>query len=771
MVASQKLHHRLTAGTRKTNSLRHTDCSLYPERNTKHHPERSAKHEAEGSPAKLLQKTTLATQKIFAPTQDDEELRMDSQHLHALDLFLKAPPFEHSKNAELWSKIASLEDSFGDRSVDTPDIQVHPLLPTLKTHNSSYLPIEFLRGERSLKLYQGLNAPARHFLSSGTTASTRSQSYYSHDGLLLYKAQSLKIFRDVLRRFFTTRNVMQVKGISLVPTSTEWPSSSLAQMLTWIAEYWPVEFVSPEEFAKYTLDTRSEALWVFATPFQLIHLMDAGCSWDLPKDSIVFETGGTKGQSRSLQRDDLYDLIAERFHIPPTSIVSEYGMCELATQAYDFVDAHKERHFRFPSWVKVSALAGLDLPFQQGEGALLVHDPLRIDYPWPLRTQDLCHLKEDASFALLGRVTNAVLKGCSLLTEIQEDKAESITQMAKPWQTTSLLAAHGTTLSALTQELGSGSAARFALEGLEASVPQDWNEAIQRSCAREGEHWLFVLPNNHSLVAVYPLRLAVEAGLKISVRIPKNFAHAHSFLNHFLNELNTRTPITFFSADQRIGEAKLPDGVDRICIYGDDATVQHVQKYSPVSVKAFGTGITISTVTSFSTKNAHALAKDFLSLGQRGCLSTRAVFVAGDWDRVQEFLSKLRDACRLFWNADLTSMQRTALDHEDLGLRELGFVCTPRQSLDDVVIASIYRESAGQDLWKLLSPQAFVLPVFYFGEDRERMLAEARAFPSLVCISACEESLKDLTFPNARALGTANTPSWDGLHNGTPLFD
>src|SRR5690606_1182586 len=48
---------------------------------------------------------------------------------------------------------------------------------------------------------------------------------------------------------------------------------------------------------------------------------------------------------------------------------------------------------------------------------LVVHDPGRFDFPWPIRTQDVARLHADQSFELLGRYEHAPLKGCSLLAE------------------------------------------------------------------------------------------------------------------------------------------------------------------------------------------------------------------------------------------------------------------------------------------------------------------------------------------------------------------
>ena len=54
----------------------------------------------------------------------------------------------------------------------------------------------------------------------------------------------------------------------------------------------------------------------------------------LPPGSRVVETGGYKGRSRELPKNQLHALITARLAIAPDQIISEYGMSELSSQAY-----------------------------------------------------------------------------------------------------------------------------------------------------------------------------------------------------------------------------------------------------------------------------------------------------------------------------------------------------------------------------------------------------------------------------------------------------
>jgi hypothetical protein len=49
------------------------------------------------------------------------------------------------------------------------------------------------------------------------------------------------------------------------------------------------------------------------------------------------ETGGYKGRTRELPGAELHRLDRGAFGIPASHIVSEYGMTELSSQAYDHI--------------------------------------------------------------------------------------------------------------------------------------------------------------------------------------------------------------------------------------------------------------------------------------------------------------------------------------------------------------------------------------------------------------------------------------------------
>ena len=118
---------------------------------------------------------------------------------------------------------------------------------------------------------------------------------FSKDGLELYKASAFLSFLEVYKSFFSEQ---KRKCISFIPPTSNWKNSSLAQMISWFGEKFELSYVESQEELENEL--AEDPVWVFATGFHLVNFFDDGNRVKLPKGSVVFETGGTKGRSRSV---------------------------------------------------------------------------------------------------------------------------------------------------------------------------------------------------------------------------------------------------------------------------------------------------------------------------------------------------------------------------------------------------------------------------------------------------------------------------------------
>jgi hypothetical protein len=69
------------------------------------------------------------------------------------------------------------------------------------------------------------------------------------------------------------------------------------------------------------LEKRSSALTLFGTAFAWVHFFDTVPErFALPEGSVVLETGGFKGRSREVSRDELYALFSERLECRPATV-------------------------------------------------------------------------------------------------------------------------------------------------------------------------------------------------------------------------------------------------------------------------------------------------------------------------------------------------------------------------------------------------------------------------------------------------------------------
>jgi hypothetical protein len=156
---------------------------------------------------------------------------------------------------------------------------------------------------------------------------------------------------------------------------------------------------------------------VLGTAFSFVHLLDhleeCGARLSLPSGSRVMETGGYKGRSREVPKSKLRAMISKFFGVPESDIVTEYGMSELSSQAYE-----QGAVFHFPPWARarvVSSETGAEVG--EGEtGLLQVFDLANIWSVMAVQTEDLA-VRRGTGFELLGRAAKSEPRGCSLMPE------------------------------------------------------------------------------------------------------------------------------------------------------------------------------------------------------------------------------------------------------------------------------------------------------------------------------------------------------------------
>lgn len=148
---------------------------------------------------------------------------------------------------------------------------------------------------------------------------------------------------------------------------------------------------------------------LFGVTFALLDLVEKW-SIDFP-ELTIFETGGMKGRRPELVKDQIHNILKERFGV--SSIHSEYGMCELLSQAYSYGD----NLFQTPPWMKLLLRDERD-PFNISDkiekGVINVIDLANVYSCAFIATDDLGKMK-DEKIEIIGRLDQAEIRGCNLL--------------------------------------------------------------------------------------------------------------------------------------------------------------------------------------------------------------------------------------------------------------------------------------------------------------------------------------------------------------------
>lgn len=266
------------------------------------------------------------------------------------------------------------------------------------------------------------------FHSSGTTDQRPSRHFHRPESLDLYAVSVRNAF---IRRLGPDSRFLRL--VSLTPPPEDAPHSSLVHMFQTLGEHstqgrttyfgqttpsgWSLDDLRLEEF----LSAQGEPILLGGTAFNYVNWLDsrAAAPLRLPAGSVILETGGYKGRSRELPRPELIRLLTRHLTVPATSILTEYGMSELSSQAYSVETSVTEEapQLRFPPWVRtrvISPETGREVP--AGEvGILQIFDLANVWSTMALQTADLARA-QGGQFQLLGRASRSEPRGCSLMS-------------------------------------------------------------------------------------------------------------------------------------------------------------------------------------------------------------------------------------------------------------------------------------------------------------------------------------------------------------------
>ncbi|MGC8990007.1 MAG: hypothetical protein ACP5MD_07795 [Verrucomicrobiia bacterium] len=287
------------------------------------------------------------------------------------------------------------------------------------------------------------------FHSSGTTRHRPSRHWHNAMSLGLYETSLLAWFQPHLLPEHGREKSCSLRWLALTPPPNLAPRSSLVHMLgTVISRFGSGKAVfagRPAADNAWLLDIDSACamldeaevenapVCILTTAFHCVELASSLAERNkrirLPPGSRLMETGGYKGRSREISKQELHHMVQDRLGITAEYSVSEYGMTELSSQAYDWVAGKTSRSssdispqtarcFRFPPWARIQVISPeTSRPVSQEEtGFLRIFDLANVYSVMAVQTDDLVTLRSHG-FEFLGRKAASEPRGCSLMAK------------------------------------------------------------------------------------------------------------------------------------------------------------------------------------------------------------------------------------------------------------------------------------------------------------------------------------------------------------------
>jgi hypothetical protein len=267
-----------------------------------------------------------------------------------------------------------------------------------------HLPIAFFKTHRVIADNQ---REQQVFKSSGTTGMVRSNHFVAD--VSVYERSFVPTYEQFLGK------LEDQVIFALLPNYVTQGESSLVYMVDKLiagtknplSGYY---LESPESLLEAISEGRKtgKKLVLFGVSYALLDL--AELKPDL-HDVTVIETGGMKGKRKEMTKEEMHRELISGFGCE--YIASEYGMCELLSQAY----SDKDGVFELPAWMKIS-LREVNDPFElvkpEKTGGVNVMDLANIYSCAIIETQDLGRM-ENGKLRLMGRFDHSDVRGCNLL--------------------------------------------------------------------------------------------------------------------------------------------------------------------------------------------------------------------------------------------------------------------------------------------------------------------------------------------------------------------
>lgn len=263
------------------------------------------------------------------------------------------------------------------------------------------LPITFFKTH---KVVTGDFESAIIFESSSTTGMGVSKNYLQN--VSQYHHNCLQIIEQKLG------DIREYEIFGLLPNYLERQHSSLVSMVEFLMQHNKQDdgfYLYNHEALLDRINTSTKKILLFGVSFALLDFAEQHTT---TKEITVIETGGMKGRKKEITKEEVYTELKTAF-INGT-IISEYGMTELLSQAY----SNDIGIYTGPSWMKVLPRADND-PLSHAvagqSAALNIIDLANLHSCCFIATDDLGKVHHNGQFEVLGRLDYADIRGCSLM--------------------------------------------------------------------------------------------------------------------------------------------------------------------------------------------------------------------------------------------------------------------------------------------------------------------------------------------------------------------
>lgn len=268
-----------------------------------------------------------------------------------------------------------------------------------------FLPIGFFKTH---EVRTGSFDPEIIFHSSTTTGMQPSRHLVKD--LRLYR----KSFTEGFRFFYG--DPAQYVILALLPHYLERDNSSLVFMVHELMQssgqpengFYLYDYPALYQTLQHLKNQRKKVI-LFGVTFALLDFAEL-YRIDFP-GLIIMETGGMKGRGKELVKEEAHDRIRQAFGVD--AVHSEYGMCELLSQAYSYGN----NVFLTPPWMKVILRDEKDPLFYSEHletGVVNIIDLANIYSCSFIASDDLGRKRQEGT-EILGRTDQAEIRGCNLL--------------------------------------------------------------------------------------------------------------------------------------------------------------------------------------------------------------------------------------------------------------------------------------------------------------------------------------------------------------------